>query len=170
MKHIFPYKLDIIRNYSIFDFNIQKNPHVSYRKSISIYNSAGKEEPDKATLDLSTNRYNAFKELVGLDGDSSTLSEKDLQSASKLVGKHGITNIRKDSNAGVTTLVFNDVAVLRFDFETEAEKAVREKNERIEQQRQDSINQAKREKEEQFQKELNERCKSDFEKFIEWLF
>ena len=140
------------------------------RNNISIYNSENKEETNKATLDLSTNRYAAFKELVGLDGDSSTLSEKDLQSASKLVGKHGITNIRKDSNAGVTTLVFNDGAILRFDFETEAEKAVREKNERIEQQRQDSINQAKREKEEQFQKELNERCKSDFEKFIEWLF
>ena len=140
------------------------------RKNISIYNSENKEETNKATLDLSTNRYATFKELVGLDGDPDTLSDKDMQLASKLVGKNGVTNIRKDSNAGVTTLVFNDGAVLRFDFETDAEKVVRKKNEEIERQKQDSINQARQEEERQFQSELHEKSKKKKKKIVEWFF
>ena len=87
---------------------------------------------DLETFDLNSKRYTIFNELRKLDGNSSDLSEKDLTNADGLVGKYGITNIRRDKSAGVTTIVCDDGAVLRFDFETDSEMQARKKKEAVE--------------------------------------
>jgi len=82
------------------------------------------------TMDLGTKRFKIFDTLRKLDGNESDVSDKDLAMAKSLKGKGlGVTDVRMDANAGITTIVCDDGAVLKFDVETDAEKEVREKKE-----------------------------------------
>lgn len=95
------------------------------QKDISIINSNGKQQSNLKTVDLSSTKYTIFQELVKLDGNGKDLTEKDLLNAKKLIGKHGVTAVRRDAEAGVTSIVMKDGGILRFDFETDAEKKAR---------------------------------------------
>ncbi len=92
------------------------------KKDISVVNSNGIFQNQLKTVDLSSTKYTIFQELVKLDGNGTDLTEKDLQNAKKLIGKHGVTAVRRDAEAGVTSIVMKDGGILRFDFETDAEK------------------------------------------------
>lgn len=94
-------------------------------KDISVVNSNGKIQRRLKTVDLSSSKYTVFQELVKLDGNGKDLTEKDLLNAKKLIGKHGVTAVRRDAEAGVTSIVMKDGGILRFDFETDAEKQAR---------------------------------------------
>jgi len=120
---------------------------------------------DLATMDLSTKRLKIFDELRKLDGNASDVSEKDLAMAKSLIGKNGVTNVRMDAKAGVTTIVCDDGAVLKFDVETDAEKQVREKNEAAADAKKKEAQQTARQKKEQEKAQLHEECKSTLENF-----
>ena len=120
--------------------------------------SNGSKSGKLATLDLNTK----------LDGNDEDISDKDLLKADTLIGKNGVKGVRRDASAGVTTIVCDDGAVLRFDVETEQEKQVRLD--------QEAANAAKRKQKEAARlvekqretAELKENCKSDFEKLTDW--
>ena len=97
----------------------------SDKKDISIVSSDGKTLNRRRTVDLSSTKYTIFQELVKLDGNGKDLTEKDLFNAKILIGKHGVTAVRRDAEAGVTSIVMKDGGILRFDFETDAEKQAR---------------------------------------------
>lgn len=112
---------------------------------------------NRGTLDLRSKRYAIFDALRKLDGNENDFTEKDLAKADSLKGKMGITDIKRDANAGVTTVVCEDGAVLRFDFETKEEQTARETKEAQKKAEAD----AKKQKE---AAELKNMCKSDLEK------
>ena len=91
-------------------------------QDITVINSNGKAQRSLKSVDLSSSKYTIFQELVKLDGNDKNLTEQDLAKAKKLIGKYGITNVRRDAEAGVTTIVMEGGGILRFDFETDAEK------------------------------------------------
>lgn len=82
------------------------------------------------TADLADYKYTVFKELLNLDGNAEDLSETDLSKVSS--DMQGIKNVRRDKEAGVTTIVFDNGEILRFDFETDKEKANRVESEAVE--------------------------------------
>ena len=130
--------------------------------------SNGSKSGKLATLDLNTKRYAIFDALRKLDGNDEDISDKDLLKADTLIGNNGVKGVRRDASAGVTTIVCDDGAVLRFDVETEQEKQVRLD--------QEAANAAKRKQKEAARlvekqretAELKENCKSDFEKLTDW--
>lgn len=130
--------------------------------------SNGSKSGKLGTLDLNTKRYAIFDALRKLDGNDEDISDKDLLKADTLIGKNGVKGVRRDASAGVTTIVCDDGAVLRFDVETEQEKQVRLD--------QEAANSAKRKQKEAARvaekqreaAELKENCKSDFEKLADW--
>lgn len=130
--------------------------------------SEGEKMTNLGTMDLGSKRYAIFDALRKLDGNKDDLSEQDLMKANSLKGQHGITDIKRDANAGVTTIFCEDGAVLRFDFETDAEKQVRDSKESATAQQQQKRADAKESQKQKEAKELHEHCKSDFEKFCEW--
>lgn len=78
----------------------------------------GSEKTNLSTMDLRVKRYNIFDALRKLDGNAEDLTPKDLQNVDKLDKQNlGIKAIRKDAQAGITTIVCSDDAVLKFDFE-----------------------------------------------------
>ena len=84
------------------------------------------------TFELNSQRYTVFNTLRALDGNANDISEKDLALAKqKLVGKNGVIAVKRDASAGITTIEFNDGAVLKFDFETDEEMAAKKKQESI---------------------------------------
>lgn len=121
-----------------------------------------------ATLDLSSKRYAIFDALRKLDGNENDLSEKDLAKANSLIGKNGVKAVKRDANAGVTTIVCDDGAVLRFDLETDTEMQARKKQEAVNAQKRKSTEAAKLSKKQKEDAELHEACKSDFEKLCDW--
>lgn len=132
----------------------------------------GKKSDQLSTMDLRRARYDIMNSIRSLDGNSDDLTEKDISLVGQLDKKAlGITNIRRDANAGVTTIECKDGAVLRFDFETDAEMQVRKTKEAADAQKaKEARAKAKAQsdqKKEAFQRELNEACKSDLEKFLE---
>lgn len=72
------------------------------------------------SADMASYKYTVFENLMKLDNDPSNLSEKDLELASKSLD--GVKQVRRDKEAGVTTIVFDNGEILRFDFETDKEK------------------------------------------------
>ena len=122
---------------------------------------------DLATLDLAPTRYGIFDALRKLDGNPNDVSDKDLLAAKKLKGFAGVKDVRIDANAGITNIYCDDGAVLKFDVETDAEKSVREKQEKAEAKAQEEIRQEKIAEKNRKEVELKEHCKSDFEKLME---
>lgn len=122
---------------------------------------------DLATLDLGTKRYGIFDALRKLDGNADDISDKDLLGAKKLIGTAGVKDVKIDAGAGITTIYCDDGAVLKFDVETDAEKSVREKQEKAEAKAQEEIKQQKMAEKNRKEVELKENCKSDFERIME---
>lgn len=128
--------------------------------------SSGEKSGKLASLDLNSKRYAIFDSLRKLDGNKEDLSESDLKKADTLVGKNGISDIRRDAKAGITTIVCNDGAVLKFDFETDAEQQVRKTKEAQEAQKAQKKKEMIEAQKQQEARELHENCKSTFEKLI----
>ena len=123
-----------------------------------------------ASLDLNSKRYAIFDALRSLDNNKDDLSESDLQKADSLVGKNGITGIKRDANAGVTTILCDDGAVLKFDFETDAEMQVRKQQEAVNQKKKQEAVDIEKAKKRQEAIELHENSKSTFEKVMDWIY
>ena len=66
------------------------------------------------TTKVSKAEYSIFQALSNLDGDQTNISKADLKKAKSLIGKLGITKIRRDDEAGVVTIVHNG-GQIRFD-------------------------------------------------------
>ena len=82
-------------------------------------------------LNASSQKANIFQALENLkskDGNDKTLSYEDVAYATSLEGQYGITQVRRDANAGIITFVCDDGTNLQFDFETDMEKKVRQNN------------------------------------------
>lgn len=126
--------------------------------------SSGEKSDKLASLDLNSKRYAIFDSLRNLDGNKNDLSETDLKKADALVGKYGVSDIKRDAKAGITTIVCDDGAVLKFDFETDAELQVRKAKEAQKAQKKREMIEAQKQQE---ARELHENCKSTFEKLIE---
>ena len=122
---------------------------------------------DLKTLDLNTTRYGIFDALRNLDGNADDVSDRDLLDAKKLIGTSGVKVVKIDANAGITNIYCDDGAVLKFDVETDAEKSVREKQEKTEAKAQEELRQQKLAEKNHKEVELKEHCKSDFEKLME---
>ncbi len=121
-----------------------------------------------ATMDLNNKRYAIFDKLRKLDGNENDLSESDLQKAESLVGKNGVTGIKRDANAGVTTIMCDDGAVLKFDLETDAEMQARKTQEAAKEQQEAVKEQQNAQKEQQEAAELHKKSKSILENLAEW--
>lgn len=126
---------------------------------------SNKTSSAEAGATFNSSRYAIFDALRKLDGNASDVSEKDLAGAKSLIGKNGVTNVRMDAKAGVTTLICDDGAVLRFDVETDAEKQVREKAEAQKALRKQDAAKAKKAERQQQKADFHENCKSALEKF-----
>lgn len=118
-----------------------------------------------ATADIASYKYTIFEKTIGLDGNANNLSEKDLSLLSNEMD--GVKQVRRDKEAGVTTIVFDNGEILKFDFETGAEKEIRVKQEQ-------ETKKAEAETKKQKQKEAEENAtkldpRSSIEKFISWL-
>ena len=148
--------------------DIRTNIKSGYSGTTEKIYSNGKKSDKLATLDLNSKRYAIFDALRKLDGNENDLSDKDLANANKLIGKNGVTGIRRDAAAGVTTIVCDDGAVLRFDVETDAEKEIREKKEAEEALKRQEEAKQRELQEQQKAAEFNEKCKSDLEKLWDW--
>lgn len=132
--------------------------------------SDGKKSEKLASMDLQAKRYIIFDELRRLDGNENDLTEQDLAKADSLIGKNGVKAVKRDANAGVTTIVCDDGAVLRFDFETDAEMQTRKAKEAAEAQKKKAAADAKKAQKQREDAELHEACKSTLEKVVEWVF
>ena len=121
------------------------------------------------TLDLNSKRYAIFDALRSLDGNKNDLSESDLKKADSLVGQNGVTGIKRDAKAGVTTILCDDGAVLKFDFETDTEMQARKQQEAINQQKKQAEADKKQAKERQEAIELHDNSRSQFEKVADWV-
>ena len=137
------------------------------KKDISIINSDKTKQSNLATVDLSSSKYTVFSKLVQLDGNANDLSEKDLANAKSLIGKNGVSNVRSDAKAGVTTIVFNNGEILRFDVETDAENKTRKANEAKITQQKNQAKKAQQLKKQQEKAVIHEKSKSDFQKFCD---
>ena len=74
-----------------------------------------------------------------------------------------------DANAGVTTILCDDGAVLKFDFETDAEMQVRKQQEAVNQKKKQEAVDIEKAKKRQEAIELHENSKSTFEKVMDWI-
>lgn len=142
-----------------------KNGNYGYAERIF---SSGAQSDRLGTLDLNTKRYAIFDALRKLDGNEDDLSDKDLMKADSLIGKNGVTGVRRDAAAGVTTIVCDDGAVLRFDVETDEEEQARLDKEAATDAKRKGEEAAKLEEKQRKDAELKEHCKSDLEKFKDW--
>lgn len=132
-----------------------------------IYSNGAKSER-LGTLDLNTKRYAIFDALRSLDGNSTDVSDKDLAKAKSLIGSLGVKDVQQDVAAGITTIICDDGAVLRFDVETDKEKQVSLSQETLKKamyKQEEVAMQAKKQRE---ATEFHENCKSDLQKFAEW--
>lgn len=132
--------------------------------------SKGKHSGELSTLDLNTKRYQIFDEMRKLDGNANDVSETDFAKAKSLIGKYGITNVKRDASSGITTIYCNDGAVLKFDTETDKEMAVRKKQETYKATLKKQAQAEAQKKKEQEAAELHENCKSTLEKVAEWIY
>lgn len=142
-----------------------KNGNQGYAERI--YGS-GQRSDKLYSMDMNSKRYAIFDKLRKLDGNADDLTEKDLAKADSLIGKNGVKAVKRDANAGVTTIVCDDGAVLRFDFETDAEMQTRKAKEAAEAQKKKAAADAKRAQRQREDAELHEACKSTLEKAFEW--
>lgn len=163
------FSVSVSRNIEITNYNPTQreqfkegdiNAKVGPKKpaEISVVNSDGKIQNNLATMDLSNKRYSIFKQLAALDGKAENLSDEDLSKANKLIGKDGVTNVRRDAAAGVTTFVFDDGSILRFDVETDAEKNATQTSQAYKLDMTDAE-----------ALELHKKCRSTFEKVVRWI-
>ena len=133
-----------------------------------IYNSG--KSGKLMTLDLNTKRYKIFDEIRHLDGNADNLSETDLAKAKSLIGKYGVTNVKRDASVGITTVYCDDGAVLKFDTETDKEITTRKRQEAANAAKKKQAQAAAQKKKEQDAIELHEKCKSTLEKAVAWIF
>ncbi len=119
------------------------------------------------SLDLNSKRYAIFDKLRKLDGNENDVSEKDLLSAKELIGTEGVKNVKIDSGAGITTIYCDDGAVLKFDTETAAEKATREKQEANSAKAKQQVKEQEAAKKAQKEATFYENCKSSLEKAVD---
>lgn len=107
-------------------------------KKITIKTANGKatvtnnKNERQAYADLFPTAYTAMTDIIKMDrndpkGEKLTDSDLAKLHADFKAGKkiEGVKNVRRDANAGVTTVVLNDGEIIRFDFETESEKKSR---------------------------------------------
>lgn len=142
-----------------------KNGKTGYAEKI--YNN-GTRSDELGTLDLNTKRYAIFDALRKLDGNANDISEKDLARANSLIGKNGVKSVQRNTDAGITTIVCDDGAVLQFDVETDKEKAIREKQEAQAADKRKKAQTARHQEELRKKAELHEACKSDLQKAWEF--
>lgn len=86
------------------------------------------EQEDSKTVKLNSKKFSIFSEIAKLDGNSSTLTQEDLETAWNSYNKKdekwttlfeaGVTEIKYDSHAGVATFVIGKKEILRIDFQT----------------------------------------------------
>lgn len=170
------FTVKVSRNLTITNYSGRGMGEAGDIKS-SIYNgtsrtdridSDGKKNNNLASMDLRRTRYNIMDAIRKLDGNADDLTEQDLSLTGKLDKTAlGIKNIKRDFNAGVTTIECNDGAVLRFDFETDAEMQTRKKNEAAKAQKAKQAKHQAEMKKQQEKVELHEACKSVFQKGVE---
>lgn len=143
-----------------------KNGNQGYAERVY---SSGQKSDKLCSMDLNSKRYPIFDALRKLDGNADDLTEKDLAKADSLIGKkYGVKAVKRDANAGVTTIVCDDGAVLRFDFETDAEMQTRKAKEAAEAQKKKAAADAKKAQKQREDAELHESCKSTLEKAFDW--
>lgn len=89
-------------------------------------------QQDSQTVEMNANKYSVFTALAAMDGDGSTLTQKDIANAKKnfnsknaawsVLENLGVTQIKYDSRAGVATIVIGENEILRIDFQTWKER------------------------------------------------
>lgn len=80
------------------------------------------------SADMASYKYTVFENLMKLDKNPDDLSQRDLDLVTPSMD--GVKQVKRDKEAGVTTIVFDNGEILKFDFETDAEKAGRVKTEK----------------------------------------
>lgn len=101
---------------------------VDGKTTIVATTSDNKQTSNLRSADIASYKYTVFENLMKLDKNPDDLSEQDLKLATKSM--EGVKQVRRDEQAGVTTIVFDNGEILKFDFETNKEKAERVKTEK----------------------------------------
>ena len=133
-----------------FKTKVNQNVKITGEKiDTSVKNGRVYNRGNNATMELSSRKYELMEYIAGLDGDKGTLTEEDFikfkakyandkEFQNKVKKEYNVTGVRQDAQAGVTTINFSGLDMnynptttsMKVDFETSAEKAKREAEEK----------------------------------------